>query len=166
MPELTDQDLTERFYTVRDQRNKLLWSCQKALEAFDTAHTTGKSNWSGEDVTRMRTAVGECSSEETNADLEEIDADSLLKLGFTGGNDEPNVDVYDRQCGVGVGGPIIRVVIRFSRGEQVASHLMLCWNHNYGTGTGRVCLSFEISDYPTRGEVKRLMESLGIEDQK
>src|SRR5690348_5249955 len=165
MPELTTDELTERFYLVRDQRNKLLWACQKALAAFDAALLSNGvgSTWSGKDVDEMKAAVAACSSEETNADLEEIDADALLKLGFTGGNDEPDVDVYDLRAGVGNGGPIVRVVLRFSRGEQVASHLMLVWTYHFGSGPGRTTLRYEITDYPTRGEVRRLCESLGIE---
>jgi hypothetical protein len=160
------EEQTEKFYLVRDQRNKLLWACQKALAAFDEANKTGKSNWSGEDVTKMRTAVGECSSEETNADLEEIDADALLKLGFTGGNDEPDVDVYDLSVSATTAGPVIRVIIRFCRGEQVASHLQLIWVYHFGSGPGRTTLRFEITDYPSRGEVRRLMQSLGVEAAK
>lgn len=86
---LSEDELTERFYLVREQRNKLLWAAQKALAAFDSASTDGKATWSGKDVDEMRAAVANSSSEETNADLEEIDGDALLKLGFTGGNDEP-----------------------------------------------------------------------------
>ncbi len=51
---------TERFYLVREQRNKLLWACEKALAAYDAAHATGKSNWGGEDIDKMRAAVEEC----------------------------------------------------------------------------------------------------------
>lgn len=60
MQELTLEELTERFYAVREQRNKLLWACQKALAAFDRAYDTGKSNWSGKDVDEMRAAVASC----------------------------------------------------------------------------------------------------------
>jgi hypothetical protein len=160
--QVTHEELTERFYLVRGQRDKLLWSCKKAIAAFDAANLSGKSTWSGPDVDKMKAAVAECSTEEINADLEEIDSDALLALGFTGGNDEPDVDVYDLQAGSGNGGPIVRVVIRYSRGEQVASHLMLAWTYQFGSGPGKTTLRFEITDYPTRGEVRRLMESLGV----
>lgn len=165
-PQLSTEELTERFYLVREQRNKLLLASQKALAAFDAALLSNGvgSTWSGKDVDEMKAAVALCSPGETNADLEEINPDDLLKMGFTGGNDEPDVDVYDRQAGVGTGGPIVRVVIRWSRSEQVASHLMLCWKHQcLAPGKGSTSLSFEISDYPTRGEIMRLCESLGIE---
>lgn len=162
---LTAEELTERFYLVRGHRDKLLWSCKKAIAAFDIANMNGKSTWSGPDVDAMKAAVAECSSEEVNADLEEIDSDALLKLGFTGGNDEPDVDVYDLSVSATNSGPVIRVVIRYSRGEQVASHLMLAWTYHFGSGPGRTTLRFEITDYPTRGEVRRLCESLGIEAQ-
>lgn len=163
-PQDTGPDLTEKFYLVREQRNKLLWASQKALAAFDSAHTDGKSTWSGKDVDDMRAAVAGCSPEETLADLEEIDADALLKLGFTGGNDEPNVDVYDLSAGNA--GLKVRVIIRFARGEQVSSCLMLVWTYRFGSGPGRTTLSHELTDFPTRGEVRRLIESLGIEAGK
>lgn len=58
--ELTQEELTERFYLVRGQRDRLLWACEKALAAYDLAHATGKGSWGGEDVDKMRAAVAEC----------------------------------------------------------------------------------------------------------
>src|SRR5690348_7038201 len=54
---LSKEELTERFYSVREQRNKLLWSCKKALAAYDRANKTGKGNWKGKDVDEMRAVV-------------------------------------------------------------------------------------------------------------
>jgi len=54
---LTLDELTERFYVVREQRNRLLWACRKALDAFDEAHRTGKATWPGAAVDEMRMAV-------------------------------------------------------------------------------------------------------------
>ena len=54
------EELTERFYLVRGQRNKLLWCCQKALAAYDSAQKTGKGSWSAQDINEMKSAVAEC----------------------------------------------------------------------------------------------------------
>ena len=59
-PKLSHEELTERFYLVRGQRNKLLWACQKALAAYDAANSTGNGKWNGKDVDEMRAAVAEC----------------------------------------------------------------------------------------------------------
>lgn len=56
---LTKEQLTERFYAVREQRNRLLWACEKALAAYDAARETGKGNWSGKDVDAMRALVAQ-----------------------------------------------------------------------------------------------------------
>ncbi len=63
--ELSLEELTELFYSVREQRNKLLWACQKALRAFDTANVEGKSTWSGHDIDAMRAAVAVCEIPDT-----------------------------------------------------------------------------------------------------
>lgn len=72
MQELSIDELTERFYLVRAQRNKLLWACEKALAAYDAANEIGQNPtvsgelkraravWSGKDVDAMRAAVAEC----------------------------------------------------------------------------------------------------------
>ena len=57
---LTQEELTERIYLIGDQRDKLLWACQKALAAFDAANSGGHSTWSGKDVDEMRAAVAAC----------------------------------------------------------------------------------------------------------
>lgn len=59
---LSKDELTERFYVVREQRNRLLWACRKALDAFDAAHKEGKGTWSGEAVDEMRMAVAQASA--------------------------------------------------------------------------------------------------------
>lgn len=59
---LSLEELTERFYVVRGQRNRLLWACRKVLDAFDEAQTTGKSTWPGNAVSEMRVAVAEASA--------------------------------------------------------------------------------------------------------
>lgn len=59
---LSLEELTERFYFVRDQRNRLLWASRKALDAFDAANRDGKGTWSGKDVDEMRMAVAAASA--------------------------------------------------------------------------------------------------------
>lgn len=93
-----------------------------------------------------------------NRDDDMADGDDLIALGFTGGNDEPNIDVYDRQLGTGGGGPLIRVWLEFSRGELVKSELILAWD--YQLPTNKICLRYAIRDNPTIGDVKRLLAEL------
>lgn len=58
------EELTEAFYAVRDQRNRLLRLCEKALAAYDAALETGKGNWSGQDIAKLREAVAICRPED------------------------------------------------------------------------------------------------------
>lgn len=97
---------------------------------------------------------------------EEIDPDWLLANGFTGGNDEPDVDIYQRHSeNLPIyqrrhGGPRVQVTIRFRNGEQVASTLSLAWDYN---GPFNVGLRYAIADNPTRGHVIRLCKALGFD---
>lgn len=56
---MTYDELTERFYAVRGQRDRLLRCCEIALHAYDKAHEAGRSNWTGEEVDKMRAIVKE-----------------------------------------------------------------------------------------------------------
>jgi hypothetical protein len=57
------EELIEKFYVVREQRNRLLWACRKVLDVFDAANASGKSKyWSGDDVVEMRMAVANASA--------------------------------------------------------------------------------------------------------
>lgn len=93
-----------------------------------------------------------------NPDDELAEGDDLLTLGFTGGNDEPNVDVYDKRLGVGGGGPIVRVWLEYSRGELVKSGMGLHWD--YQMPTHKISMAYAIRDNPTIGDVKRLLAEL------
>jgi len=53
---------------VREQRDRLLLACQRALSAFDRANTDGTSTWCGADVDAMRTAVAACEIEAEKVD--------------------------------------------------------------------------------------------------
>ena len=89
------EELTERFYVVREQRNRLLWACEKALAAYDAAYQSGlepttvsqelrnarKSTWKGKDVDKMRAAVAACLA--TRA--KEASEQSLSDLAASGG---------------------------------------------------------------------------------
>lgn len=93
-----------------------------------------------------------------NPDDETADGDDLIALGFKGCNDEHDTDVYDKQLGVGRGGPIVRVYLTFSRGELVKSGMGLHWD--YQLPTHKISMAFAIRDNPTIGDVKRLLAEL------
>ena len=57
-------ELTEAFYAMRDQRARLLRFCEKALAAYDAALETGKGDWSGQDIAKLREAVAVCRPED------------------------------------------------------------------------------------------------------
>lgn len=84
--------------------------------------------------------------------------EDLEALGFTGGNDEPDTDVYDKQLGFGGGGPLVRVWLRYNRGELEKSGMSLQWE--YRLPTGKIGLSYSLRDNPTVGDVKRLLAEL------
>jgi len=92
--------------------------------------------------------------------LNDLDPDDLIKLGFTGGNDEADTDVYDYQ--VTPSGLIVRVWLKFSRGEVIASGLILAWSYTT-PGAPKVSLRYEIMDDPQLSDVKSLLEALGVE---
>lgn len=91
-------------------------------------------------------------------DGEPVDPDWLLSVGAKGGNDEPDVDVYSLPVN---GDLVIRVVIRFRRGEIIGSSIGLSWRYRFGSTN--VSLAYGIDDDPDRGTVRRLCAALGIE---
>ena len=90
-------------------------------------------------------------------DGESMDGDWLIKVGFAGGNDEPNTDVYRFDCGACL---YVQIAIRYRNGEMVSSSLSLHWS--YKDGDINVSLAHGIADDPARGDVRRLLTSLGI----
>lgn len=97
-------------------------------------------------------------------DDEPILPDDAIRLGFVGGNDEPDVDVYDFRCGNG--GLVIRLAFRFSRGEITESSLGIAWSYRGSASMGTISLAYGIEDNPTLGAIKRLLAALAVSKEK
>lgn len=90
-------------------------------------------------------------------DDEPADPDWLAHVGFRGGNDESNVDVFDLVSN----GLTVRVCVRWRNHEILGSSLGISLKFDR-VNVEITRLGYQIGDDPTRGDVRQLCMALGI----